>query len=163
MTPEEKLYRIAKLQRRFINFDTDIKRLWKRIPLFPQGYPGIPASAAAPVVGGSNCEDSIYIRIKDIDSNVVGNFFWNATEGYYENTSYMPFIHLRYEFSGLPGVNQVGQYILKDPSTLCESSFSDTFVRPTDCADATLPDHTLATNDCGYSLDPFVYVEQFLI
>lgn len=70
MTPEEKLYRIAKLQRRFINFDTDIKRLWKRIPLFPQAYPGIPAVAgapAAPTYGGEFCANcdaaSSYIRL----------------------------------------------------------------------------------------------------
>lgn len=50
MTPEEQLLRIAALQRRFINFDTDIKRLWKRSSVDPQGYVGTPAAAEAPVV-----------------------------------------------------------------------------------------------------------------
>jgi hypothetical protein len=50
MTSEEQLLRIASLQRRFINFDTDIKRLWKRASLSPQGYVGTPAAAEAPVV-----------------------------------------------------------------------------------------------------------------
>lgn len=50
MTPEETLLRIAALQRRFINFDTDIKRLWKRASPSPQSYVGTPAAAEAPVV-----------------------------------------------------------------------------------------------------------------
>ena len=77
MTPEETLLRIAALQRRFINFDTDIKRLWKRAPLSPQGYVGTPAAAEAPVVpvfGGEFCGNcdaaSSYIRLTfDVEIN----------------------------------------------------------------------------------------------
>ena len=50
MTPEKTLLRIAALQRRFINFDTDIKRLWKRASPSPQSYVGTPAAAEAPAI-----------------------------------------------------------------------------------------------------------------
>ena len=60
MTPEETLLRIAALQRRFINFDTDVKRLWKRASVSPDGYIGTPVGAfdGQYVVGSPpGCED----------------------------------------------------------------------------------------------------------
>lgn len=117
MTPEEQLLRIASLQRRFINFDTDIKRLWKRASLSPQGYVGTPAAAEAPVVpvfGGefcSNCDAaSSYIRLTfdvEIDGGATdpNDYFGHWNNGVFN----LPL------FSNSPGATSVCSFRLELP------------------------------------------------